>query len=105
MEDRRKLREPDEALDALAHLAIGAAIEVHRIIGPGFLEEVYEEALGVELGLRRLPFERQKTIAVQFKGRLVGEGRVDYPIDESLVVELKAVDTLDRSIEPKSCLT
>ena len=54
------LREPDLTTDDLAHAVIGAAIEVHRLLGPGFLEQVYEEALCVELRLRGLPFERQK---------------------------------------------
>ena len=47
--------EPDEAIDRCAHAVIGAAIEVHRLLGPGFLESVYEEALCVELGLRSNP--------------------------------------------------
>ncbi|MDR3638387.1 MAG: GxxExxY protein [Isosphaeraceae bacterium] len=86
--------EPDENLDALAHLVIGGAIDVHRMIGPGFLEGVYEEALAVELGLRRLPFEREKPIAVFFKGHAVGEGRLDFLVAGRLVVELKAVEAL-----------
>ena len=94
MRAEREWEEPDENLDALAHLVIGAAIEVHRELGPVYLEEVYEEALAVELGLRRLPFERQKPIAVYFKGQRVGEGRLDFLIAERLIVELKAVEAL-----------
>ena len=67
--------EPDEEEDALAHAVIGAAIEVHRHLGPGYLESVYEDALAIELTLRRIPFERQMPIAVNFKGHPVGEGR------------------------------
>lgn len=84
--------EPDPACDALASAAIGAAIEVHRILGPGYLESVYEEALAVELSLRNVPFERQKPVGVDYKGHAVGEGRLDLLIDQRLVVELKAVD-------------
>jgi GxxExxY protein len=71
------MKEPDQELDALAHQVIGAAIEVHRVLGPGFLESVYEEALGVELELRGVSFQRQVAVAVQYKERGVGEGRVD----------------------------
>jgi GxxExxY protein len=87
-------REPDKETDELAAAVIGAAIEVHRVWGPGYLESVYEEALAVELGLQRIPFERQKPSAVEYKGRPVGEGRVDLLVGGRLIVELKAVDAL-----------
>lgn len=83
--------EPSSTLDALAHEIIGAAIEVHRQLGPGFLETVYEEAMSIELGLRGIPFERQKPVHVHYKGQLVGEGRVDLLVADALVLELKAV--------------
>ncbi len=86
--------EPDEELDALAHAVIGAAIEVHRHLGPGYLEGVYEDALAVEFGLRGIVFERQKPIAVEFKGVPVGEGRLDFLVEERLIAELKAVEEL-----------
>ena len=89
-----KMREPDRPLDRLAHAVISAAIEVHRALGPGYLESIYEEALCVELELRRIPFARQAPIAVVYKGHLVGEGRLDLLIDNRLIVELKAVDAL-----------
>ncbi len=50
--------EPHKALDRLAQSVIGAAIEVHRYLGPGYLESLYEDALSIELGLRQIPFER-----------------------------------------------
>jgi GxxExxY protein len=86
--------EPSRRLDRLARTVIGAAIEVHRHLGPGYLEGVYEEALVVELGLRGVPFERQKPIAVTYKGHNVGEGRVDLLVGDELLVELKAVEAL-----------
>jgi GxxExxY protein len=86
--------EPDQKTDEIAHAVIGAAIEVHRTLGPGFLENVYEEAMTVELGLRNIPFERQKSIAVDYKGYSVGEGRTDLLVGGCLVLELKAVETL-----------
>jgi len=61
--------EPDEDLDRLAREAIGAARGVHRILGPGLLESVYEEALCVELTLRRIPFARQVPLSVDYKGQ------------------------------------
>jgi len=67
---------------------------VHRILGPGFLESVYEEALAIELELRGVSFERQKTISVSYKGHRIGEGRADFFVEGSLVVELKAAEHL-----------
>jgi len=82
------------AVDDLAHRVIGAAIEVHRYLGPGFPEAVYEEALAVELRLREVPFDRQVPLQVSYKGHVVGEGRADFVVGESLVVEIKAVRQL-----------
>lgn len=67
---------------------------MHRVLGPGFLESVYEEALCVELQLRGIPFKRQPVVAVNYKGQLVGEGRLDFLVGDALIVELKAVDAL-----------
>ncbi len=89
----KKLDEPDPALDAIVHRVIGAAIEVHRVLGPGFLESVYEEALCIELALRGIRFGRQMPVGVGYKGHTVGEARLDLVVDERLVVELKAVET------------
>ena len=86
--------EPDAAIDALAHRVIGAAIEVHRELGPGYLECVYEEALCVELALRQTHFARQAPFHLLYKGVPVGEGRIDLLVEERLVVELKTVDRL-----------
>ena len=93
-QDAKTPREPDLELDELAHRVIGAAIEVHRILGPGYLESVYEEALAIEFELREIPFERQKAFPVAYKGRCVHEGRVDFLVGRQLIVELKAVATL-----------
>ncbi len=86
--------EPDPAVDALAKAVIGAAIEVHSILGAGFLEAVYEQALAVELGLRGIPFQRQHPIALTYKNELVGEARLDFLIGGKLILELKAVDSI-----------
>ncbi len=79
-------------LEALAHEMIGAAIEVHRALGPGYLESVYEKALSVELGLRGVEHVCQHPISLTYKGHDVGEGRVDILAERKLVVELKAVE-------------
>ena len=83
-----------QQLNALTHEVIGAAIEVHRSLGPGFLESVYEEALCMELYDRDIAFQRQHEVTVRYKERTVGTGRVDLIIRETIVVELKAVDAL-----------
>lgn len=94
----KKARETSTALDPglnqLTEVVIGAAIEVHRQLGPGLPEKVYEEALCIELALRRIAFERQPTVDVQYKGHPVGAGRLDLLIDGRLIVELKAVEAL-----------
>lgn len=88
------MAEPSPKEDELARAVIGAAIEVHRHLGPGFLESVYEGALAVECGLRGVPFERQKVIAVEYKGHAVGEGRIGLLAGGRVIVELKAVEFL-----------
>lgn len=92
--DQKRTAEPDDSMNLLSHAVIGAAIEVHRVLGPGFLESVYEQALCVELQLRGVPFVRQPIIALDYKGHGVGDGRLDLLVDSRLVVELKAVDAL-----------
>ena len=83
-----------DELNGLSSAVIGAAIEVHRVLGPGYAEAVYEEALCIELAERRIPFLRQATIQVRYKDRLVGEGRLDILVANVLIVELKVVDAL-----------
>jgi GxxExxY protein len=79
----------------LTHEIIGAAIEVHRTLGPGLLESAYEECLARELAVRRVPFERQKALPVVYKGTKLDCGyRADFLVDGRVIVELKAVDAL-----------
>jgi GxxExxY protein len=84
--------EASQDVEQLAHRVIGAAIEVHKHLGPGFLESAYEEALAVELGLRRIAFRRQFEIDVSYKGRAIATQRIDLLIEDKLVVEIKAVE-------------
>ena len=88
------LIEPDKKVDELAHAVIGAAIEVRRHLGPGFLESVYEEALCVEFGDNQIPFERQKEIRVLYKDRQLGKHWIDLLVGKILIVELKTVEAI-----------
>jgi GxxExxY protein len=88
----KRMLEPPPELDVITSAVIGAALEVHRLLGPGFLESVYEEAMAVELELRGVAHERQKAISVSYKGHAVGEGRTDFLVENSVIVELKAAD-------------
>ncbi len=87
-------KEPSAEADRLAHAVVGAAVEVHKQLGPGFLESVYEEAMCVELGLRGIAFTRQQPAEVTYKGRAIAGSRLDLVVGESVLVELKAVDRL-----------
>ena len=81
--------------NTLSKQIIGAAIEVHRQLGPGLLESAYEECLAYELGLRQVPFERQKPVPVVYKQVHLDCGfRLDLLVGGLVVVELKAVDAL-----------
>ena len=85
-----------------SYAIIGAAMEVHRILGPGFLEAVYEAALAHELTLRGIPFERQKKLPVYYKGQLVGEYEADFVVDGQIILELKAVSKLTPAHEAQA---
>lgn len=86
--------------DLPAHLntytrdVIGAAIEVHRHLGPGFQESVYEEAMLVELGAVGFRYQQQVSIPIEYKSHRVGLARIDLLIEEELVLELKAVESV-----------
>lgn len=89
-----KRQEPSAEVDELARRVIGCAIEVHKELGPGFPESVYEEAMCVALIDAGIGFERQPAINVFFRERLVGQGKIDLWIERKLVVELKAVEEI-----------
>jgi len=74
---------------------IGCAIAVHRELGPGFLEAVYEEALSIEFRNQQIGFERQKPLSIFYQNHKVGEHRLDFLVEGSLIVELKAVTTFE----------
>lgn len=78
---------------------IKCAIEVHRQLGPGLLESVYEEALTIECELNGLHVARQVKIPVQYKGRAIGEYRLDLLIEDLVIVEIKSVERYDPVFE------
>lgn len=73
---------------------IGAALAVHRELGPGFLESIYHGAMRVALAHRAIPFESQLAVDINFEGVVVGRSRIDLVVAHEIVVELKAVDSL-----------
>ena len=79
----------------LSFRIIGAAIEVHKTLGPGFVESVYEEALTQEFAARGIPFERQRSFEVHYRDRLIGSFRTDIVVDDAIILELKAVTALN----------
>jgi len=82
-------------VNEITEAVIGAAIEVHRHLGPGLLESAYEECLCQELTLRKIPFERQRGLPVEYKGLRLDCGyRLDLLVAETVVVEVKAVESL-----------
>ena len=87
--------EDSRAINELTEQVIGAAIEVHRELGPGLLESAYQRALAHELRLRKLPFEEQRVCALRYKDLLIDDAyRLDFLVAQKVVVELKAVDSL-----------
>jgi GxxExxY protein len=77
--------------DRIAHEVIGAAIEVHRHLGPGFLEKIYARALVYELSVRGIAMQAQKEIVVPYKDILIPGQQLDLLVAERVVIELKAV--------------
>ena len=82
-------------INDLSSAIIGAAIEVHRTLGPGLLESAYEQCLAQELSLRDIPFERQKLLPIHYKGTQLDCGyRLDFLVAGIIVVEVKALEAL-----------
>jgi GxxExxY protein len=77
----------------LTERIIAAAIRVHKELGPGFLETMYEEALAIELAAVGMSFERQKLLPVFYREHLIGEHRLDFLVEQKVILELKAIST------------
>ena len=79
----------------LSYAIIGACLEVHKVLGPGLLENTYQECLARELSLRGIPFEKEKPLPVEYKEVRVDCGyRLDFLVDGSVVVELKSIEAI-----------
>ncbi len=88
--------------NAVTRAIIGAAIEVHRCLGPGLLECIYEQALCHEFALRRMPFSRQQRVPVTYKGvKLDADLRFDVLVDQRVLLEIKAKETLAPTDKPQ----
>jgi GxxExxY protein len=90
-------REHRDRLNHLSHVIIGAALAVHREVGPGMLESAYEACLAFELSHRGLEFEKQKPLPLAYKGIRLGCGfRLDFLVEKLVVVEVKAVERVEK---------
>ena len=87
--------------DELTERIIGAAMEVHRILGPGLLESIYEEALCYEFELRGIAYERQVPVETVFKGRMIKGQRVDLLVEKEVIVETKSQSRLPDTVLPQ----
>lgn len=84
-----------EELNKTSEVIIGYAIEVHKILGPGLLESIYETALCYEFNKNHVTFKRQYPVPVIYKGATLGEHRLDILVQNEIILELKAVDRFD----------
>ena len=85
----------NEAEESVVQNVIGAAIQVHRVLGPGYLESFYRRAMCAELRARRVPFETEVGVKVVYLREVLGTHRIDLVVSGLLVVELKAVERLE----------
>jgi GxxExxY protein len=75
---------------------ISCAIEVHSTLGPGLLESIYEQALAYEFELRGIKYERQREISLKYKGKDIGIHRIDFLVEDNVILELKAVEEINK---------
>ena len=95
-EKGKEIIDDSQNQDPLTYEIVGAAIEVHRALGPGLLEGLYEDVFCIELEERKLKHERQRHIDVVYKGRDIGDMYVDIVVEDSVIVELKSVKSLSQ---------
>ncbi len=86
----------------LSYSIIGAAIEVHKTLGPGFLEVVYENALEIELKTRGVSFEKYLPLPVYYKDQMIGNYEADFLVDQKIILELKSISGLNKVHEAQA---
>jgi GxxExxY protein len=82
----------------LSDRIIGCAINVHKSVGPGFLENVYKNSLCIEFNLNNIPYDKQKTYKIYYKNQVVGSYISDLVIDNKIILELKSVQSITRNM-------
>jgi GxxExxY protein len=83
-----------EEFNKLTGTIIGIAIEVHKELGPGFDEKIYSNALKEEFNRNRISYDKEKVIEVKYKGTKIGKKRIDFLVDNNIILELKAIDVI-----------
>lgn len=86
----------------LSFAVIGAAMEVHAVLGSGFLEAIYQAAFEKELSIRGIPFARKVNLPVSYKGDLIGKYEADLVVDEKIIIELKSISKLNSMHEAQA---
>ncbi len=84
-----------EEINELSNRIIGLALEVHKALGPGFVEKIYQKALAYEFKEAKIIFEEQKRIKVNYKGVYLGDQRVDFLVENEIILELKSVSEIN----------
>jgi len=90
----KQINRDEEAINALTHKIIGCAMQVHKTLGNGFQEVVYQRALAIEFTFHGVSFEREKEMPLFYRGYDIGTRRVDFFVEEAVMVELKAIELL-----------
>ena len=83
-------------VEELVHKTIGCALEVHKALGPGYLESIYHKALRVELRHQQLKFQSEHPVIIKYRDELLHSHRIDLIVEDQIIVEVKAVERLDR---------
>ena len=96
--------EPNPEWNRITNLIIGAAIAVHKELGPGHLESVYENAMALEFNARNIRFVKQAVFTIMYRNEQVGEGRIDFLVEDKVIVELKAIETIS-SLHVAQCIS
>ncbi len=91
---QKRIVKKEYTLSKLTGKIIGCAMEVHRILGSGFQEVIYQRALAQEMILQGLNFVREQPMTISYKGKQIGQRRVDFFVEEQVMVEIKAVSQL-----------